>query len=63
MGYFALIKDNVVTSVIVAEQAFIDETSLETLQADLTVDVSEVEQRPGPGYLYDSGTQTFTAPE
>lgn len=63
MGYFALIKDNAVTSVIVAEQSFIDETSLETLQADLTVDVSEAEQRPGPGYLYDAETSTFTAPE
>lgn len=63
MGYFALIKDNVVTQVIVAEQDFIDATSLETLQADLTVDVSETEQRPGPGYLYDPETEAFTAPE
>jgi hypothetical protein len=63
MGFYALIKDNRVTTVIVAEQDFIDETPLETLQADLTVAVSEAEQRPGPGYLYDSVTQTFTAPE
>jgi hypothetical protein len=63
MGYFALIKDGIVTSVIVAEQDFIDETSLETLQADLTVDVSETEQRPGPGFTYDAETETFTAPE
>jgi len=63
MGYFALIKDGVVQSVIVAEQDFIDGASLEELQADLTVDVSDAEQRPGPGYLYDAETATFTAPE
>lgn len=62
MGYFALIKDNVVISVIVAEPSFIEETSLETLQSDAVVDVSDVEQRPGPGYAYDADTETFTAP-
>jgi len=60
MGYFALIKDNVVTSVIVADQAFIDETPLENLSADLTVEVFE--DRPGPGHTYDPATQTFSPP-
>lgn len=63
MGYFALVKEGVVVSVIVADQAFIDEISLETLQADLAVDVSAADQRPGPDYTYDSETEAFTAPE
>ena len=61
MGYFALIKDNVVTSVIVADQAFIDATPLADLAADLTVEVFE--DRPGPGHTYDPGTGLFAPPE
>lgn len=63
MGYFALLKDNVVTAVIVADQRFINETSLEVLQADSVVDVSEMEQRPGPGFTYDPVTTVFLPPE
>ena len=60
MGYFALVKDNVVTAVIVADQDFVDATPLETLQADVVIDVTE--NRPGPGYTYDAGTGIFTPP-
>lgn len=56
MGYFALVKDGLVTSVIVADQAFIDSTPLENLQADTAIDVSEIEQRPSPGHTYDAET-------
>lgn len=63
MGFYALIKDNRVLSVIVAEPEFVEQTPLSILQADSVVDVSDAEQRPGPGYLYDAGTSTFTAPE
>lgn len=63
MGYFALIKGGIVTSVIVAEPEFIAETSLETLQTDAVVDVSDMASRPGPAYTYDAETMTFAAPE
>lgn len=63
MGYFALIVGGSVTSVIVAEPEFIVETSLETLQADAVVDVSDMEFRPGPGHTYNAETMTFSIPE
>jgi len=59
MGYFALIKDGVVCSVIVADQAFVDEVGVGTLGCDSAVDVSGAD-RPGPGYTYDG--ETFTPP-
>lgn len=62
MGFYALIKDNRVTSVIVAEPEFIEQTPLSVLQADCVIDVSNVEFRPGPGFTYDAETMTFTTP-
>jgi hypothetical protein len=62
MGYFALINGGVVSAVIVADQAFIDSTSLENLQAEIVYDVSSAEQRPGPGYTYDPETHSFSPP-
>jgi len=63
VGFYALIKDNRVISVIVAEPEFVEQTPLSILQADSVVDVSDVEYRPGPGFIYDAETMTFTAPE
>ena len=60
MGYYALVKDNVVFSVIVADQAFIDATPLAALSADMTAEVFE--DRPGPGHTYDPITGLFTPP-
>jgi len=60
MGYFALVKNNKVLSVIVANREFIDATSATDLAADLTVEVFA--NRPEPGYVYDPDTGTFTPP-
>ena len=60
MGYFALIKDGVVRSVIVADQAFVDATGSVALGCDSVIEVAE-ESRPGPGYTYDG--QTFSPPQ
>jgi hypothetical protein len=60
MGYFALIKDNTVKTVIVANREFIEKTPIAALQADLAVEVFE--NRPSTGYVYDPDTGTFTPP-
>jgi len=60
MGYFALIKDNTVRSVIVANREFIEKTPINALQVDLAVEVFEV--RPSTGYTYDPDTGLFSPP-
>lgn len=62
MGYFALIKDGLVSGVIVADQEFIDQTPPQNLDADFVVDVN-YELRPGPGCSYNSQTGVFTPPD
>ena len=52
-------KDGVVASVIVADQAFVDAVGVGVLGCDSAVSV-EAEGRPGPGYTYDG--ETFSPP-
>jgi hypothetical protein len=63
MAFFALIKSNVVTGVIVADQSFVDATPIEAFDADIVIEVLDAPGRPGPGYTYDPGTGLFTSPE
>lgn len=63
MALFALIKNNVVTGVIVADQAFVDATPIEVFGADLMLEVQDVPGRAGPGYTYDPVTGLLTPPQ
>ena len=59
MGYFALVKDSKVTTVIVADQKFIN-ACFRDLQADVAVDVTDA--RPAIGDVYDAESGTFSKP-
>jgi hypothetical protein len=61
---YALVKNNVVIGVIVADVNFIvyiQEQSPD--QCDLYVNVTDLENRPHIGDVYDLETQTFSHPE
>jgi hypothetical protein len=58
---YALVKDGIVTSVIVARPQFIGTNANSTLQEYVIVDVTALEYGPGPGWTYDGST--FTPPE
>lgn len=56
--YYAQIKDNEVKNVIVLEDPTLVDLFSENY--DVLIDVSDLDQRPGPGWIYDG--QTFSPP-
>ncbi len=61
MKYWALVKDSKVTSIIVADQEFIDKLGVSNLGCDLIVDVTNEEHKPSPGFSYNGNY--FNPPE
>lgn len=66
MDTYALIKNGRVENVIVADAAFIEEAGARIGEGGAWVLLDEAQrvngQRPGPGWLYNSGTRRFARP-
>tara|TARA_Y100000385_G_scaffold42702_1_gene39644 strand:- start:10 stop:315 length:306 start_codon:yes stop_codon:yes gene_type:complete len=61
MAHFAKIEDDIVTQVIVAEQAYIDTLSGTWVQTSYNASIRK--NYAGIGYTYDSSKDAFIAPK